>query len=851
MSRYLALLLLLSVCAQDDLIDGFTRDQYENLEKSAEKFEFQAEVANLLDIIINSLYLNKEVFLRELISNSSDAMDKVRFMALQNPEVVTGDLEMRIEFDEKAKTLSITDKGVGMTKKDLVEKLGTVAKSGTTQFIEAIASGASMNLIGQFGVGFYSSFLVSDKVTVASKHDDDDQYIWTSQAGHSFTVAKDPRSALERGTTVTLHLKQDAEEFLEEEKIREVIKKYSEFVDYPIYLKVMREKEVDEPMSEEEIVEAKEKKRVEMAEQRKKEKEEAAKLAEEAEKPAEEAEKPTEEAEKPAEEAEKVTEEVAEDEDFEVPDPEGGWMKKVKKSVPEWIKVNAQKAIWLNDKKDNNLEDYTALCKTIGKDGSEPLYFTHFSGEGEIEFKAIIFFPQNPPMDLFENYYQKKSGLRVYVRRVLISEEYENLMPKYLNFLRGVVHSDDMPLNVSRESLQHKRIIQMISKKAVKKVLDVLANLADGKEEVEYPDISEEEVNAITDEDEKKVMQERRRVTQLWNRVKGKERYNDFWKDFGKNIKLGVIEDSNNRNRLAKLLRFYTTKSENDLTSFEEYIGRMPENQEHIYYLGGESKEALLNSPHIQKLKQLDFEVIVLDDALEEYAFSYLEDYDKKKLKNVSKGELDLGNESEKDKRKLNKFKELYKPLTSWWKSLLDKEVEKVTISKRLVADPVLVSTGEYGYTANMERISRSQAYANTNKFPEHMAAKKQLELNPSHPIIKKLLEKVEEDPDSQKLKDYAMLMYQTALLNSGFSLKEDVEFGQRMQRLIRTKLDVPASEPIFTPEVELDDEEESGQHEENVEQESLDEPMTPEEVPEEVPLDEPEETASHRTEEL
>jgi len=831
MSRSLVLLLLLSVFAQEDLIDGFTRDQYESLEKTAEKFEFQAEVANLLDIIINSLYLNKEVFLRELISNSSDAMDKLRFIALQHPEISTSDLEIRVEVDTEAKTLSISDKGVGMTKKDLIEKLGTVAKSGTTQFIEAIASGASMNLIGQFGVGFYSSFLVSDKVIVASKHEEDEQYLWTSQAGHSFAVAKDPRAALERGTTVTLHLKQDAEEFLETDKIKEIIKKYSEFVDYPIYLKVMREREVDEPMSPEEVEEAKEKKRKERAEAKQKAAEEAA-HSEGEEKPSEGEEKPSEGEEKPAEEQPEVTSE----EETEIPEPEGGWTKKVKKSVPEWERINAQKAIWLNDKKENSLEDYCSLFKTVNKDGSEPLYFTHFSGEGEIEFKAIIFFPQNPPTDLFENYYQKKSGIRVYVRRVLISEEYENLMPKYLNFLRGVVHSDDMPLNVSRESLQHQRIIQMISKKAVKKVLDVLASLAEGKEELEYPDISEEEVNAVTDENEKKALQEKRRVVQLWNRAKGKERYNDFWKDFGKNIKLGIIEDSNNRNRLAKLLRFYTTKSQETLTSFDEYIGRMPETQEHIYYIGGESKEALLSSPHIQKLKQLEFEVIVLDDALEEYSFSYLEDYDKKKLKNVTKGELDLGNESEKDKKKLNKFKELYKPLTSWWKSLLEKEVDKVTVSKRLVADPVLVSTGEHGYTANMERISRSQAYANTAKFPEHMAAKKHLEVNPSHPMIKKMLEKVEEDPDSQKLKDYAMLLYQTALLNSGFSLKEDVEFGQRLQRIIRTKLDVPASEPIFTPEVELDDDEESGKQEENVEQESLDEPTPTEDIPEEIP---------------
>merc|ERR1712113_622347 len=427
---------------------------------TSEKHEFQAEVSRLMDIIINSLYTDKQVFLRELISNAADALEKARFHSVQDETFLgeTKDLEIKMEHDADAKTISIVDTGVGMSKADLINNLGTVAKSGTTNFLEAMAEGADANLIGQFGVGFYSAFLVADKVSVMSKCNDDPvQHVWESSADASFTVVDDPRgSTLGRGSRVTLHLKEDAHDYLSEDKLKESVKKYSQFIQFPIYVKVKKEVEA-------------------------------------------EAEEDDDDDDKEDEDEEK-TDDVETKDDEEKEEEEEKKDTPRKKTVYEWEQVNTQKAIWLRAKEDVTEEEYTEFYKSISKDYLDPLAYTHFNAEGEIEFKSILFLPKKAPFDMMDNYWTKKSEVKLFVRRVLVADKFEDLLPRYLGFVRGVVDSDDLPLNVSREQLQQNKIMKVISKKLVRKVLELMKKLA--KEEDSEGDDDEEKEDG-DDEKEK------------------------------------------------------------------------------------------------------------------------------------------------------------------------------------------------------------------------------------------------------------------------------------------------------------------------------------------------------------
>jgi len=486
--------------------DDFSEDDKNFIETSAEKHGFNVEVSRLMDIIINSLYTHKEIFIRELISNSSDACDKVRFIAIQNPEFL-GDkkeCEIRVEYNKKDKTFSITDSGIGMTKNDLVKNLGTIAKSGTTSFIEAISKGQSLNLIGQFGVGFYSTYLVSNKVVVTSKNHEDQQHVWVSQAGNTFEVTKDPRgNSLGRGTRVTLHLKDDCLEFTNQDVIRKNIKKYSEFINFPIYLRVnqtyTREEEVVEP------------------------------------------EKPKVDNSAADAEAKNKTD------DFEIKEESSEDKKEApkKKTVEdwrwEWVKVNENQPLWLKNRDDITLEEYNKFYKALTRESeNNPIAYEHSYTEGEVNFKYILYIPDNKPNDMFENYYGRNSALKLYVRRVLVNEQFEELIPRYLNFVKGIVDSDDLPLNVSREQLQQHKMIKVMSKKLVRTVINMLVKLAANTEEEEEDD----------EEDEEKEKNKEEKKPQTENK------YNRFWTAFGKNIKLGVIEDTANRTKLAKLLRY-------------------------------------------------------------------------------------------------------------------------------------------------------------------------------------------------------------------------------------------------------------------------------------------------------
>ena len=764
----------------EEVVDGFTKEDRELLKKNEEKFNFNVEVTRMMDIIINSLYTNKEVFIRELISNASDACDKARFLAVQNPDYLGDNKELKIivETDRATKTFSITDTGVGMTKNDLVKNLGTIAKSGTTSFIEAISKGNALNLIGQFGVGFYSTYLVSNKVVVTSKHADDNQHVWVSTAGSSFTVSRDPRgNTLGRGTKITLYLKEDSVEFCETDTVKKNIKKYSEFIDYPIYMKINKtyteEEETDEYENETDTSAVNDTKKED--EEKKKDK-----------------------------------------------------RKKKTKSVTKWKwdyeLINENKPIWLRDKKEITKEEYVKFYKALTKDSEEPLAYDHGKLEGEVNFRYILFIPGKRPYDLYDNYYGKSSSLKLYVRRVLVSEQFEDLMPRYLNFIKGVVDSDDLPLNVSRESLQQIKMIKVMSNKLVKASIQLMIKLAVEKEEDEDEDDDDED-----DEDDEENETEAKNETEeakAENETKSEDdeeddekeekeekkkdtKFNKFFENYGKNIKLGVIEDIQNRNKLAKLLRFYSTHNIDELTSFDEYVKRMKPKQEQIYFLAGEDKAAAAKSPLIQKILEKGGEVFILDDPIDEFCLQNLGEYEKKKLKNVAKGEFKLWEEDEElQKKKEKKIEKDFKPLIEWWKKLLGPKVENIIVSQRLTDSPCIMVGTEHGYSASMERIQKAQAFAQQDKITaQFLYARKTLEINPNHPAIKALKDLVgTSDKVSEDVEDTAMLLFENAMLETGYSLPDPHAFGLRMEKVLKFNLGLSRDEKVSPYEVVLDD---------------------------------------------
>jgi len=755
-----AFLILVLICCQH--ITAFCDTQQEAIENLGENFEFQAEIGRLMDIIINSLYTNKEIFLREVISNASDALDKIRFLSVSDPDVLANqpELYIQVEYDSENKRVSIYDSGIGMTKTDLINNLGTIAKSGTTNFVQALAQGQSLNLIGQFGVGFYSTFLAGNKVTVITKHNNDDQYIWESSAAHSFNIRKDTSGEIiKRGTKIIIDLKQDSYEFAEEAKLKELIKRYSEFINFPIKLKVQKEisKEVeveDEP-------------------------------------------------------AEKKEDEPKKD-DLEIKDDDGEKKPKTKtvtEKVWDLEVVNDNKAIWLRSSEDITEEDYNNFYKALTKEYDNPMKYIHFKAEGEVDFKSILFIPGHAPQNMYENYYSKVSTLKLYVRRVLINENFEDLLPKYLSFIRGVIDSDDLPINVSRESLQQVKMLKVMGRKLTKKVLEMLKRFAEGKDDEN--DSDEEEDSDETDskksddntaeKTEKELEKEKKKQAKI-------DKYNKFWLEFGKNIKLGIIEDATNRNKLTGLTRWYTSHNITELTSFDDYIKRMKPGQEHIYYIGGESKEALMKSPAIQKLLKKGYEVVLLDDPIDEFCLQNVYDYEKKVTINVGKGTFVMPGDDKLDPKRLKALKKHYEPLTNWWKELLKDKLDSITISERITDDPCIVVGSVYGYSAQMERVSKAQAYGPNNPMA---SSKRNLEINPGHPVIKELAERVKNTPDKDT-EEMAVLLYEAALLNSGFPLSDPREFSTRFFKIFNPAMGISKDAQVEDIHVEIDENDDS-----------------------------------------
>ena len=654
--------------------------------------KFSADNEQLMNLIVHAFYSKNEIFLRELLSNSSDACGKLRLLSLTQNKEVPSNLEIKLKVANDK--LIIEDNGIGMTEEELINNLGTIASSGTKKFIEQFKTSEGSNQIGQFGVGFYSAFLVAEHVDVITKSPHcSTTHKWSSDGKGSFTVEDCDEELENNGTKIVLHIKEDSKEFLDVETLKKVIKQHSQFIDYPI--KIQEFKTVSKLQESEQKVE---------------DDEEEVKVEDEVENEVEEVK--VEETEK------EVTEEV-------------------------WTQVNSQKPLWMRSETENSKDEYVSLYKTLSNDWEEYSTMNHFSLEGNVEFKSILYLPKRAPYDLFDSGKDRKvTRVKLYVKRVLIKENCEELVPEYLNFVVGVVDCVNLPLNVSREILQENKILNTIKKQVTKKSIQMIENLQEDK-----------------------------------------EKYTEFYKGFSKNIKLGVYQDKDNQVKLAKLLRFSCTLKD-ELVSLSEYIESLPQGTDKIYYLSGESLETIKGSPFLEYFDSKKIPVLLLTDAIDEYVMQQLNEFDGKKFVNVSKENIPL------DDIKDTEVEKEFSDLCKYVKEVLEGKVAKVEVTKRLISTPCALSTSQHGWSANMQRIMKAQVLSDS-QMASFMMGKKTLELSAVNPTILKLKDLLETNRANPTVKDLVWLLYETALLSSGFTLENPASFSKRITKIINLGLDI------------------------------------------------------------
>ena len=619
-----------------------------------QNMEFQTEVNQLLQLMIHSLYSNKEIFVRELVSNASDACDKLRFEAISNDALYEGEPELRIEveFDEEANTVTIRDNGIGMNSDEVVEHIGTIAKSGTKEFLSKMTGDAAKdsNLIGQFGVGFYSSFIVADKVTLTTRHAGDKAeqgVVWESTGENGFTLEDSTKET--HGTEIVLHLKDDEKEFANSWRLRNIISTYSDHIPLPVKMLKMDEEEG------------------------------------------------------------KLTE--------------------------EWEVVNKANALWTEPKSSLKDEDYKEFYKHIAHDWQDPLAWSHNHVEGKLEYKSLLFIPSKAQFDLWEP--EQKNGIKLYVQRVYIMDDTKNLMPNYLRFVRGVIDSSDLPLNVSREILQSNRVVDSMRKASVKKVLGLLDKMAKNK----------------------------------------KEDYQGFWNEFGKVLKEGPAEDMDNKEKIAKLLRFSSTDTdaEEQTVTLEDYVSRMKDEQEEIFYITAETFAAAKSSPHLEIFRKKGIEVLLLSDRVDEWLTNGLQEFDGKKLQSVAKGELDLSKfESEEDKKVQEEVEKEAAGVIKHLKEVLGEKVEDVRVSHRLTSSPSCIVLNEQEMALYMQNLMKQAGH-------DMPTSKPVLEINPTHPLI----ERMEAETDDDQFADWAAILFDQALLAEGAQLEDPAGFVSKLNKLM------------------------------------------------------------------
>jgi len=760
-------------------LELFSEEQLATIKEGGDNHKFEAEVNRLMEIIIHSLYTDRDIFLRELISNAADALDKIRFRSLTDKSVLgdTPQLEIKVQVDKESNCLSITDTGVGMTAAELSENLGTVARSGTARFLEAfgaVEGDNALSLIGQFGVGFYSSFLVADEVIVVSKSNNDTtQHVWSSTADGQFTVAPDPRgNTLGRGTQVILKLKEDASEYLDPKQVERIVSRYSMFQTHPI--KLLDTKTEKKPVVYDELTE-------------------------------------------------EEKEALEDDDDISVEDEEEEEKEEFEDvEVTYWKTINEQQPLWLRTPNTIEEDEYQTFYKGFAKSSDDYLTKVHFKAEGQIEFSSLLFIPKSAPYGLYDNYYTNPSKLSLYVRRVLVADEFEEFLPRYLCFVKGLVDSNDLPLNVNREQLQKNKIMKVISKKLTRKALDMMhkmAELEEGDDEDEEEDEFEElegDIKKDEEEEEDEGEDDDEDTPSL---------YSEFWSEFGMSVKLGVIEDTKNRKKLMQLLRFKSTRSPDKPISLQSYVDNMPDNQKNIYYISAGSMEEAKASPFMERVRAKGYEVLYFVDNLDEYL--NLADYEDFPLQSVTKEGLDLGDGTSAAEW-LTEKEEDFKSFTDWLKNLYGSKVQKVALSMRLEESPMIIATTKHGQSANMLRILSGQTMTTNTR----QNAQKVVEVNFRHPVIKNLkqrVEELEEDEEDKQLEDAANMLYDVALVNSGFMMtpEETTLFSERLQNMVRKGLEISDDaevEPL--PEFAEDEEEEEEDDDEDDEEEEEEEEL-------------------------